>query len=54
MGGERAITDELGLRVGAGMGGGGRGDAGGVGKSVRQVESMQLTRARFAKLEDTV
>jgi len=60
VGGERAITEELGLRRGAGMTGGEKEDRGGWtgggggngGKSQRRVESLQLTRARFDKLED--
>ena len=47
LGGKRAITDELGLGRNAGL------DTEGThGQSKRKMESLQLTRARFARLDN--
>jgi hypothetical protein len=53
IGAARPITEELGLRPGAGLsGGGGGGRGGGAGVEQRRAESLQLTRARFEALDN--
>ena len=55
VGAARPITEELGLRPGAGLsggGGGGGGRGGAAGAEQRRAESLQLTRARFEALDN--
>jgi hypothetical protein len=50
IGAARPITEELGLRPGAGLSGGGGGGL--AGAEQRRAESLQLTRARFEALDN--